>query len=221
VIDCATKGKFVTPPVWLQVRKAAEENGVDVSDSITELEARAIGLRQGTYSRLTPTQRLQIARHPSRPTFMDIAYNITDKFVEVHGDRAGLDDKAIVCGLTSIDGISFMMIGQQKGRNTKENIKRNFAMPQPNGYRKAMRYMKCASAAYLARMVAFLLCHAAGFCVCVYTCGAERGGYHSHAIWWMASAEDTRRSLACLRNYCSSGAFAAHMAAEPVYLQAP
>ena len=64
-------------------------------------------------------QRLQVARHPNRPTFLDIALNITDKFVELHGDRAGLDDPAMVCGLASIDGISFMFIGQQKGRNTK------------------------------------------------------------------------------------------------------
>ena len=128
------------------MRQVAEENGVDVSEQITELEARAITLRQDTYSRLTPTQRLQIARHPSRPTFMDIAYNISDKFVELHGDRAGLDDAAIVCALTSINNVTFMMVGQQKGRNTKENIARNFAMPQPNGYRKALRFMRCVPA---------------------------------------------------------------------------
>lgn len=128
----------------MQVRQVAEENGVDVSEQIKELEDRAIGLRQDTYERLTPVQRLQVARHPSRPTFLDIAYNICDKFVELHGDRGGLDDAAIVCGLASIDGISFMLVGQQKGRNTKENILRNFAMPQPNGYRKALRFMKYA-----------------------------------------------------------------------------
>ena len=65
--------------------------------------------------------------------------------MELHGDRAGLDDAAVVCGLASIDGMSFMMIGQQKGRNTKENILRNFAMPQPNGYRKALRFMQCVA----------------------------------------------------------------------------
>lgn len=118
---------------------------MDVTEQIKELETRAIQLRQDTYSRLTPVQRLQVARHPSRPTFLDIAYNISDKFVELHGDRGGLDDAAVVCGLASIDGISFMMIGQQKGRNTKENIFRNFAMPQPNGYRKALRFMQCGS----------------------------------------------------------------------------
>ncbi len=76
-------------------------------------------LRKDTYSRLTPVQRLQVARHPNRPTFLDIILNISDSFVELHGDRAGLDDPAIVCGLASIDGISFMAIGHQKGRNTK------------------------------------------------------------------------------------------------------
>ena len=76
-------------------------------------------LRTDTYNRLTPVQQLQVARHPNRPTFLDIALNITDKFVELHGDRAGLDDPAMVAGIGSIDGVSFMMIGHQKGRNTK------------------------------------------------------------------------------------------------------
>ncbi len=78
-----------------------------------------VQLRKDTYTRLTPVQRLQVARHPNRPTFLDIALNISDKFVELHGDRAGLDDPAMVCGLASMDGVSFMFIGHQKGRNTK------------------------------------------------------------------------------------------------------
>lgn len=127
-----------------EVRTVAEENGVDVTDQIKELEERARKLRQDTYSRLTPIQRLQVARHPNRPTFLDIALNISDKFVELHGDRGGLDDPALVCGIGSIDGVSFMFIGHQKGRNTKENIYRNFGMPQPNGYRKALRFMRHA-----------------------------------------------------------------------------
>lgn len=128
-----------------EVRKVASDNGVDVTPQIAELENRAKQLRKETYSRLTPIQRLQVARHPNRPTCLDIILNITDKFVELHGDRAGLDDPAIVCGIGSMDGISFMFIGQQKGRNTKENIRRNFGMPQPNGYRKAMRFMRHAN----------------------------------------------------------------------------
>lgn len=127
-----------------EVRQVAEENGVDVTSQIKELEERAKQLRKDTYSRLTPIQRLQVARHPNRPTFLDIALNISDKFVELHGDRGGLDDPAMVCGLGSMDGISFMFIGHQKGRNTKENIYRNFGMPQPNGYRKALRFMRHA-----------------------------------------------------------------------------
>ena len=79
-------------------------------------------LRKDTYSRLTPVQRLQVARHPNRPTFLDIALNISDKFVELHGDRAGLDDPAMVCGLASMDGQTFMFIGHQKGRNTKVSV---------------------------------------------------------------------------------------------------
>eukprot|EP01025_Chloroclados_australasicus_P017134 TRINITY_DN18725_c0_g2_i1.p1 TRINITY_DN18725_c0_g2~~TRINITY_DN18725_c0_g2_i1.p1 ORF type:complete len:513 (+),score=74.78 TRINITY_DN18725_c0_g2_i1:23-1540(+) len=128
-----------------EVRQVAEDNGVDVSEQVKELEERAQKLCLDTYSRLTPTQRLQVARHPNRPTFLDIVLNITDKFVELHGDRAGLDDPAMVCGIGSIDNRSIMFIGHQKGRNTKENIYRNFGMPQPNGYRKALRFMKHAN----------------------------------------------------------------------------
>jgi hypothetical protein len=88
-----------------------------------------VQLRKDTYTRLTPVQRLQVARHPNRPTFLDIALNISDKFVELHGDRAGLDDPAMVCGLASIDGVSFMFIGHQKGRNTKvRSLKFNCCM---------------------------------------------------------------------------------------------
>ena len=127
-----------------EVRDVASENGVDVSEQVKELERRAVQLRIETYSRLTPPQRLNVARHPNRPTFLDIVMNITDKWVELHGDRAGFDDPAMVCGIGSMNGESFMFIGQQKGRNTKENIHRNFGMPTPNGYRKALRFMKHA-----------------------------------------------------------------------------
>lgn len=92
-----------------------------VSESCLAFNGRSscLQLRTDTYNRLTPVQQLQVARHPNRPTFLDIALNITDKFVELHGDRAGLDDPAMVAGIGSIDGVSFMMIGHQKGRNTK------------------------------------------------------------------------------------------------------
>ena len=88
---------------------------------------------------------LQVARHPNRPTFLDIAWNICDEWVELHGDRHGHDDPAIVCGIGTVEGVTFMMVGHQKGRNTKENIHRNFAMPQPDGYRKALRFMQCGA----------------------------------------------------------------------------
>ncbi|GMH40463.1 hypothetical protein BSKO_08367 [Bryopsis sp. KO-2023] len=127
-----------------EVRKVAEENGVDVSEQIQELEDRAKQLRRDTYSRLTATQRLQVARHPNRPTCLDIVMNITDKFIELHGDRGGMDDKAMIAGIGSINGMSCMFIGHQKGRNTKENVERNFGMPQPNGFRKALRFMQHA-----------------------------------------------------------------------------
>ncbi|KAK8963486.1 hypothetical protein KSP40_PGU013469 [Platanthera guangdongensis] len=96
------------------------------------------------YTHLTSIQRLSIAPHPNRPTFLDHVLNITEKWVELHGDCAGYDDPAMVTGLGSIDGKTYMFIGQQKGRNTKENIFRNFAMPTPHGYRKALRMIKYA-----------------------------------------------------------------------------
>ncbi|KAJ8433637.1 hypothetical protein Cgig2_026817 [Carnegiea gigantea] len=96
------------------------------------------------YRNLTPIQRLNIARHPNRPTCLDHVFNITEKFLELHGDRAGYDDPAMVTGLGTIDGRAYMFIGLQKGRNTKENIERNFGMPTPHGYRKALRMMKYA-----------------------------------------------------------------------------
>ncbi|XP_074345243.1 acetyl-coenzyme A carboxylase carboxyl transferase subunit alpha, chloroplastic-like isoform X2 [Apium graveolens] len=86
------------------------------------------------YTHLTPIQRVNIARHPNRPTCLHHIFNITEKFVELHGDRGGYDDPAIITGLGSINGRSYMFIGQQKGRNTKENIMRNFGMPTPHGY---------------------------------------------------------------------------------------
>ncbi|CAN6442964.1 unnamed protein product [Victoria cruziana] len=123
------------------VKKMAEETGLDFTDQINLLENKYQQALKDLYTRLTPIQRLSIARHPNRPTFLDHVLNITDKWVELHGDRAGYDDPAIVTGLGSVDGKSYMFIGHQKGRNTKENIHRNFAMPTPHGYRKALRMM--------------------------------------------------------------------------------
>ncbi|XP_024360872.1 uncharacterized protein [Physcomitrium patens] len=140
---------FESPIVDLQnkideVRELANKTGMDFTDQIAELEERYNQLRRELYGQLTPMQRLSVARHPNRPTVLDHVMNITDKWVELHGDRAGFDDPAMVCGVGTMDGMSFMFIGTQKGRNTKENIYRNFAMPMPNGYRKALRFMRQA-----------------------------------------------------------------------------
>ncbi|KAL0913727.1 hypothetical protein M5K25_017209 [Dendrobium thyrsiflorum] len=150
----AEKPKLVTldfekPLVELEkkitdVRKMANETGLDFSDQIILLERKYQEALKDLYTHLTPIQRLTIARHPNRPTFLDHVLNITEKWVELHGDRAGYDDPAIVTGIGSIDGKTYMFIGHQKGRNTKENIHRNFGMPTPHGYRKALRMMRYA-----------------------------------------------------------------------------
>ncbi|XP_004302641.1 PREDICTED: acetyl-coenzyme A carboxylase carboxyl transferase subunit alpha, chloroplastic [Fragaria vesca subsp. vesca] len=125
----------------IDVRKMANETGLDFSDQIISLENKHQQALKDLYLNLTPIQRVNIARHPNRPTFLDHVFNITDKFVELHGDRAGYDDPAIVTGIGTIDGNRYMFMGHQKGRNTKENIQRNFGMPTPHGYRKALRMM--------------------------------------------------------------------------------
>ncbi|CAM6064941.1 unnamed protein product [Sphagnum tenellum] len=127
-----------------EVRELANKTGMDFSEQIKELEEKYDQVRRDLYLGLTAVQRLSVARHPHRPTFLDHVLNITDKWVELHGDRAGYDDPALVCGIGKMDDMSFMFIGHQKGRNTKENIYRNFAMPTPNGYRKALRMMRHA-----------------------------------------------------------------------------
>nr|KYP64422.1 Acetyl-coenzyme A carboxylase carboxyl transferase subunit alpha [Cajanus cajan] len=128
----------------IEVRRMADDTGLDFSNQIGALESKYQQALKDLYKHLTPIQRLMIARHPNRPTVLDHILNITDKWLELHGDRAGYDDPAIVTGIGSIDGKSYIFIGHQKGRNTKENIARNFAMPTPHGYRKALRMMKYA-----------------------------------------------------------------------------
>lgn len=125
----------------IDVRKMANETGLDFSDQIILLENKYHQALKDLYTHLTPIQRVNIARHPNRPTFLDHIFNITERFVELHGDRAGYDDPAIVTGIGTIDGRRYMFMGHQKGRNTKENIQRNFGMPTPHGYRKALRMM--------------------------------------------------------------------------------
>ena len=127
-----------------QVRELAEENEVDLSDQIALLEERAIELRKEIFSGLTPGQRLQVARHPRRPSTLDYIQAISDEWMELHGDRGGHDDPAVVGGVGRIEGRPVVMLGQQKGRNTKDNIQRNFGQASPSGYRKAIRLMEHA-----------------------------------------------------------------------------
>ena len=128
-----------------QIRQLAEENGVDVSSQIRQLETRAMQLREEIFSSLTPTQRLQVARHPRRPSTLDYIQAITDEWMELHGDRGGSDDPALVGGVARLGGQPVVMLGHQKGRDTKDNIARNFGMASPGGYRKAMRLMEHAN----------------------------------------------------------------------------
>lgn len=128
-----------------QIQELAEENEVDVSDEIRLLEARAVELRQEIFGSLSPSQRLQVARHPRRPSTLDYIQAISDDWMELHGDRGGFDDPALVGGVARLDGCPVVMLGHQKGRDTKDNIARNFGMAVPGGYRKAARLMEHAN----------------------------------------------------------------------------
>lgn len=127
-----------------ETKRLAEENGIDISDSLAALEARLEALRQDIYKNLTPWQRVQLARHPARPYSLDYIHAICDDFIELHGDRCAGDDKAIVGGVARIGPYGVIVIGQQKGRDTKSRQYRNFGMPNPEGYRKARRLMLLA-----------------------------------------------------------------------------
>ncbi|HEY7995181.1 MAG TPA: acetyl-CoA carboxylase carboxyltransferase subunit alpha [Candidatus Eremiobacteraceae bacterium] len=120
-----------------------ETQGVDLTPKIRELEEKAQQLRAEIFGNLTPWQRVHMARHPKRPLALDYISRLDD-FVELHGDRTYRDDPSIVAGLGVLDGIPVCVIGEQKGRDTKENLYRNFGMPHPEGYRKAQRIMRLA-----------------------------------------------------------------------------
>ncbi len=122
----------------------ARENNMDFTDEIKSLERKIEETKKDIYEKLTPWQRVQIARHNKRPYALDYIYSILDGFVELHGDRLFGDDKAIVTGLATIDGQRVAVIGNQKGRDTKDNLARNFGSAHPEGYRKALRVMKMA-----------------------------------------------------------------------------
>lgn len=129
----------------LEKTKETHDKGkVDMSDMIDSLENKILEAKKNVYNNLSGWQKVQISRHPERPYTLDYIENIASDFVELHGDRQVKDDKAIVGGFASIDNESVMIIGQQKGRNTKQRQLRNFGMPNPEGYRKALRLMKLA-----------------------------------------------------------------------------
>lgn len=127
-----------------KVNQVADKTKVDMSATLTELEAKIEATRQEIYSNLTGWQKVQISRHPERPYTLSYIEMICDDFIEMHGDRTVKDDKAIVGGFASIGGETVMIIGHQKGINTKMRQYRNFGMANPEGYRKALRLMKLA-----------------------------------------------------------------------------
>ncbi len=126
------------------MKQLASVSDVDVQTAVKALEKKINELKKETFENLTGWQRVQLSRHPDRPYTLDYIYEITTDFIELHGDRSVADDKAMVGGLGTIDGQTFMLIGQQKGRNTKQRQLRNFGMANPEGYRKALRLMKIA-----------------------------------------------------------------------------
>lgn len=127
-----------------EMKEYAGSTGVDLGDDIKRLQKKSQQLRDEIYSRLTRWQRVQLARHPERPYTLDYIERIFSYFEEIHGDRLYGDDKAIVGGIGMLDNFSCVVIGQQKGRDTKANLYRNFGMPNPEGYRKAKRLMELA-----------------------------------------------------------------------------
>ncbi len=136
-----------------QLKDLEQNDGIDLGTPIQELEVQARRLQERIFTRLTPWQRTQLARHPGRPFALDYVDQLFVEWTELHGDRAGFDDQAMITGLARFgaesadprcDGLAVSIIGHQKGRNTKENLFRNFGMARPDGYRKALRVMQLA-----------------------------------------------------------------------------
>ncbi|MCK9209504.1 MAG: acetyl-CoA carboxylase carboxyltransferase subunit alpha [Ignavibacteriaceae bacterium] len=135
-------------PIYELEEKLSEmkkvSDNLDIAGEIKIIEDKVETLKESIYKGLTRWQRVQLARHPERPYTLDYIYMMTQNFIELHGDRTFGDDKAIVGGFAKIDNYKVMIIGHQKGRDTKSNLYRNFGMPNPEGYRKALRLMKLA-----------------------------------------------------------------------------
>ena len=127
-----------------QIRQLARDSEVDVSQQLLQLETLATRRRQEIFEALSPAQKIQVARHPQRPSTLDFIQVITDDFLELHGDRCGSDDQALVGGVGRIADQPVLLLGHQKGRDTRENVARNFGMASPGGYRKALRLMEHA-----------------------------------------------------------------------------
>jgi acetyl-CoA carboxylase carboxyl transferase subunit alpha len=128
----------------VDMNQLASDSDKEVQAAVKALERKILDLKKETFENLTGWQRVQLSRHPDRPYTLDYIYEITSDFIEIHGDRTVGDDKAMIGGFGSVDGQTFMLIGQQKGRNTKQRQHRNFGMANPEGYRKALRLMKIA-----------------------------------------------------------------------------
>ena len=122
----------------------ADRRGIDVSDEVRVLRDKLEELKEQTFDNLSPIEQVQVARHPQRPYTLDYIERVFTDWVELHGDRNFRDDEAIVAGWARLRGRSVMVVGQQKGRDMKENLRRNFGMPHPEGYRKALRLMRQA-----------------------------------------------------------------------------
>jgi acetyl-CoA carboxylase carboxyl transferase subunit alpha len=124
------------------MKNLSASGSVDLADDITRLEKKLEKLREEIYSNLNRWQKVQLARHPNRPYTLDYLQRICPQFIELHGDRLFRDDPSILAGMGQIDSHSVVLVGHQKGRGTKDNLYRNFGMPHPEGYRKALRVMK-------------------------------------------------------------------------------
>jgi acetyl-CoA carboxylase carboxyl transferase subunit alpha len=127
-----------------ELRNVQADNDINISDALAQLEERCESLTKSIFSTLSDWQISQLSRHPGRPYTLDYVNQIFTDFIELHGDRTYADDPAIVCGMARLDGQPVMIIGHQKGRDTKQKIYRNFGMPRPEGYRKALRIMRMA-----------------------------------------------------------------------------
>ncbi|MGH7480569.1 MAG: acetyl-CoA carboxylase carboxyltransferase subunit alpha [Longimicrobiales bacterium] len=127
-----------------RLQSLADQSGLDMADELRTLEDKLAELKTETFRNLDPLERVQLARHPKRPYTLDYVERLFSDFIELHGDRVFRDDEAIVGGWARLDGGSVMLIGHQKGRDMKENLRRYFGMPHPEGYRKALRLMKQA-----------------------------------------------------------------------------